>query len=119
MQKVRLLLDANLSPETAIFLRKEGFNVKSLIEEGIGGIEDERVVHIAKKERRIIVTFDLDFGEIYYFAYEKRFGVIVLRLDDQRVENVNMTLGRFLQSRQSKEIQKKLVILRETEVRII
>ena len=119
MQKVRLLLDANLSPETAIFLRKEGFNVKSLIEEAIGSIEDEEVVRIAKKEKRIIVTFDLDFGEIYYFAHEKRFGVIVLRLDDQRVENVNMALWNFLQSWQSKDIRKKLVILRETEVRVV
>ena len=57
MQKVRLLLDANLSPETAIFLRKEGFDVKSLIEEGICGIEDEKVVHIAKKEWKMSIWY--------------------------------------------------------------
>ncbi len=47
MEKIRLLLDANISPETAIFLRSFGFDVRSLIEEELGGIEDTAVAKIA------------------------------------------------------------------------
>lgn len=121
MSKLRLLLDANISPETAIFLRSFGFNVKSLIEEGLGGLEDDAVARIAAKEKRVLITFDLDFGEMYYFAVNKTFGVIVLRLGDQRVETVNKILGQFLEvyGAMLKRKRKRLLILGENEIRFV
>jgi predicted nuclease of predicted toxin-antitoxin system len=101
MPKFRFLLDANLSPETAAYLRDFGFDAKSLIEEDLGFLEDAAVAALVRKERRTLVTFDLDFGEIYYFSSKKKFGVIVLRLDDQRVESVNEILRQFLLGRAS------------------
>ena len=84
------LLDANLSPETREYLsRIHGFDVIDLITERKAGLGDAQVVELAKAEQRVIVTFDLDFGEIYHFAERGRIGVIVLRLDDQAVESVN------------------------------
>lgn len=121
MSKLRLLLDANISPETAVFLRSFGFNVKSLIEEKLGGLEDEVVAQMAVKERRTLITFDLDFGEMYYFAIKRAFSVIVLRLDDQRVEAVNKVLKRFLEMYGAtlKNKRKNLFILGENEVRFV
>ena len=121
MEKLRLLLDANISPETAIVLRSFGFDVKSLIEEGFGGIEDVAVAKIAQREKRILITFDLDFGEMYYFASRKTFGVIVLRLDDQRVEITNVILKRFFKNMTPTLIRRKkrLIILTDVEMRIV
>lgn len=79
----KFLLDANISPETAVFLRSLGIDVKSLTAAGLGGLEDEAVMVLARKERRTLITFDLDFGELYYFSAGKNFGVIILRLEDQ------------------------------------
>ena len=114
------LLDANLSPETAYFLRSYGYMIKSLLEQDLGNIDDQEVANIARQEKCILITFDLDFGEMQYFASNKQFGVIVLRLSDQRVENVNRTLLNFLE-RYSHILRKEwkiLVVLTETEVRI-
>ena len=121
MMKLQFLLDANISPETAIFLRSFGFEVKSLIEAGLGGINDAEVAKIAEREKRVIITFDLDFGEMYFFASKKKFGVIVLRLDDQRVETVNAVLKRFFETGRTvlTRRSRKLIILTETEMRII
>ena len=121
MLRPRLLLDANISPETAIFLRSFGWDVKSLIEEGLGGLEDSAVARIAAKEKRTLITFDLDFGEIYYFSAKKSFSAIVLRLEDQRVEAVNASLERFLAKyvKILRERTKRLVILTETEIRVV
>ena len=82
--------------ETASFLRSHGFTVKSLLVHGLGDLDDQEAANIARHERSILITFDLDFGEMQYFASEKKFGVIVLRLSDQRVETVNMVLLSFL-----------------------
>ena len=84
-------------------------------------IDDAAVARKAAKEKRILITFDLDFGEMYYFSTQKGFSAIVLRLGDQRVEAVNTALERFLKVHKSilRQRKKQLVILTETEARII
>lgn len=114
---MRFLIDANLSPETAVHLRSLGHDVKSLIEEGLGYISDKEVARHAMRERRILVAFDLDFGEFYHFSNKKRIGVIVLRLQDQRIEMINTILEVFLKHLK-RSISNRLVILTETNVRI-
>lgn len=120
MNNLRFLLDANLSPETAEYLRSLHYEVKSLIEDHQGDLPDEAVAEIARKEKLVVITFDLDFGEIYYFSTEKAFHVILLRLNDQRVEAVNQILQRFLVSFGHELLRKlhKLFIIDESSVRI-
>ena len=117
---MKLLLDANLSPETAHYLRSFGFDVRSLIEDHVGDLTDEEVARIAVRTRRVIVTFDLDFGEMYYFATRKKFSAIVLRLNDQRVELVNEIVLTFLQHHHALFAGKRkfLAIVSEQGVRI-
>lgn len=121
MKRIKFLLDANISPETAVFLRSLGFDTKSLIEEGLGGITDAEVVRLAIKEKRTIVTFDLDFGERHFFAMPKSFGGIILRLDDQRPEATNIILEQFLNTYKYIFLkgQNRLAIIKEGEARII
>ena len=116
----KLLLNANLSHETASFLRNLGFNALCLSEEGLGAITDEEVVELAKKESRIIITFDLDFGQLYHFREEGKLGVVILRLKDQTVEVVNAVLKRFFEDFKGKEaqLQKSLVIVEEDRYRL-
>ena len=121
---MKFLLDANLSPETADFLRRLFFDAKSLIEMGLGGLDDEEVIRLAREEGRAVITFDLDFGEIFYFSDPRqRGGAIVLRLEDQRVENVNAVLEAFLDRWKSKKnlktLGRKLIILEQDRFRII
>jgi predicted nuclease of predicted toxin-antitoxin system len=121
---MRFLLDANISPETAAFLRRQfSFDVLSLLETGQAGLTDFELVNLARKEERIIVTLDLDFGELYHEQSCSAFGVIILRLRDQRIEQVNKVLQKFFQSKLSKELFQKhshaLALLTETAVRII
>ncbi len=122
---MKFLVDADLSPETAAFLRRLSFDAKSLIEMRLGGLEDGEVIQLARKEQRAVITFDLDFGEIFYFSEQKQRGsVIVLRLEDQRIENVNAVLEAFLRRWKDKRtikaaIERKLVILEQDRFRIV
>lgn len=96
MSMLKLLLDANISPETAKYIRKKGYSVRSILEENSGNITDEDIILIAKKENRLIVTFDYDFAEIRYFKEWGSVGIIYLRTKIQTVEHVNSILGTFL-----------------------
>ena len=92
----KFLLDANLSPKTAKYLRNLGYDAISVSEKGMGTLTDLEIVEFAKKSKRVIITFDLDFGEIYHFRESSKIGIIVLRLENQTPENVNLVLERLL-----------------------
>lgn len=82
---------------------------------------DREIVELAKREGEIIITHDLDFGQIYYFAEEGgEVGILVLRLRQQTVESVNEVLKRFLLSSAltEQQIRQSLVVLSETTYRV-
>ena len=114
---MKFLLDANLSPETADFLRRLSFDAISLVEMHLGGLNDAAVIRLAERQGRILITFDKDFGEIAYFSVLKRAGVIILRIADQRIETVNTLLNSFLKKCVAEDaavnLRGKLIILQE------
>ncbi len=57
----RLLLDENIGLWVYQELKRRGYHVQSVIEEARGA-SDEEIVRIAKKEEKVIVTQDKDFG---------------------------------------------------------
>jgi predicted nuclease of predicted toxin-antitoxin system len=118
---IRLLLDENLSPETATFLRSAyDADVSPLVSRPEAGADDDVVAELARKEKRVVVTFDLDFGEMCHFGAKGALGVIVLRLRDQTVESVNRVLGLFFdQPPDDIDLEHSLVVLRENSVRIV
>jgi predicted nuclease of predicted toxin-antitoxin system len=77
---MRFLLDMNLPPAVAEWLRSEGHNVVHIREIGLAHLPDREVFARAAEERRIVVTFDLDFGEIAGLAGATGATVVLLRL---------------------------------------
>lgn len=118
---LKFLLDANLSSTTADHVRGLGFEVISITEERLGHLFDEDVVRKAKKEGRIIITFDLDFGEIYHEREHGKIGIIVLRLNNQTPENVNYVLGQFLHKNvgRLKQNTRSLIVIKENGIRFV
>jgi predicted nuclease of predicted toxin-antitoxin system len=64
----------------------------------------------AIEQERMIITLDLDFGEIFHFYQRKRTGVIILRVQPT-IENVNAVLERFLSSVDIENHEKSLIIV--------
>jgi predicted nuclease of predicted toxin-antitoxin system len=114
------LLDANLSPETAEFLRNVyGFDVVDLQSLRLGSLGDEQVIELATEQNRII-TQDLDFGARFHHAAAASFGPIVLRLSDQTVGSVNRRLDRFFRHEASDTaLEQSLVVLTDERTRIV
>ena len=110
--KPKFLIDQNIGFKTINFLRGLGFDVKSLADVSLRGKEDIEIIQTAQRAGRIVITFDKDFGEIYYFSSNSDISVIILYLDDQTSENVNTVLKTF-ESVDFEHIKNKLVILCE------
>jgi len=118
---IKFLLDANLSPQTADFLRNLGFNTKSITEDKLGHLGDEEVIKLAKRQKRVVITFDLDLGEIYHAKERGKVGIVVIRTKNQTVENVNKILDNFLKIYKEKLSKNptSLVVIKKPKVRFV
>ncbi|TSC85379.1 MAG: hypothetical protein G01um101416_886 [Microgenomates group bacterium Gr01-1014_16] len=115
----KFLLDANLSPETAEYLRTLGFDTKSVQERGLGNLNDEEVAEMAKREGRVLVTFDRDFSQSWYLAMGGKLAVVWLRLKEQRVEYVNLVLGKRLKKLQDEDFSETLIVINERGYKVV
>jgi predicted nuclease of predicted toxin-antitoxin system len=77
---MRFLLDMNLPPAMADLLRAEGHDAIHALDAGYGDLSDRELFKRAADDDRIVVTFDLDFGEIGGVADQSPSGVVLLRL---------------------------------------
>jgi predicted nuclease of predicted toxin-antitoxin system len=77
---MRFLLDMNLPPALAEWLQSKGHDAVHIREIGLGHLPDREVFARAAEEGRIVVTFDLDFGEIAGLARATGATVLLLRL---------------------------------------
>lgn len=74
-----LLVDENISERVVLALRAEGHDVKWIREAG-RGTPDEQILEQAQDAKRIVLTFDKDFGTlIFQQGRQAASGVILLR----------------------------------------
>ncbi|MBI5621122.1 DUF5615 family PIN-like protein [Candidatus Gottesmanbacteria bacterium] len=74
----KFLIDENLSPKLAGFLRSLGYTASAVREVELAGSSDEEIVAWAKDHAHIVITRDLGFG--YTFAVKDlAFGLVLLR----------------------------------------
>jgi len=117
--EIKFLANENISPKIVQFLISLGFDAKRITEYR-KGLKDKEVIEIALKEKRVILTFDLDFGEVFYRSVRGKCGVWVLRIKPQTVESAEILLSKFIKSETFKKIDhnRTLVILGKTKIRV-
>lgn len=114
---MRLLIDENISPGITAHLKAHEYDIKS-ISECCKGYADEKVAEMAIAEKRIIITYDLDFGELY-----RNLGAssIILRLRTKKPAIVIKYLTNFLHRVKIQKISLKgrLAVITEGKARLI
>jgi len=93
---VRFLADMGGAQPIVEWLRAEGHDTVHLREEGLQRLPDGAVFDKAGGEGRILLTFDLDFGEIVALSGERVVSVILFRLHNTRTPHVRERLQKVL-----------------------
>jgi len=96
---VRFLADAGISPRTVEFLRELGHEAIHVRTVGLQTAEDRALVQRAIADHAVILTFDLDFGDILALGVLARPSVVIFRLSDERADSVNHHLAAILAER--------------------
>jgi predicted nuclease of predicted toxin-antitoxin system len=81
---MRFLVDQCVDVAVNHWLRAAGFDTVHLREQDLQRLPDGGVFDKAHAERRVIVTLDLDFGEIVSLSHGASVSVVVFRVHDTR-----------------------------------
>jgi predicted nuclease of predicted toxin-antitoxin system len=112
---MRFLVDECTGPAVAHWLEKQGHDVFSVYDQA-RGIDDDRVIEIARFEERILITNDRGFGEKVFRERRLHHGVVFLRLANERSTNKIRVLNRFL-NQYGEKIAGRFIVVTETRVR--
>ena len=115
---MRFLADMGVSTRIADWLRDEGYDTVHVREIGMERAEDASIFALARAENRVIVTFDLDFGEIASHALEGSPGLVVFRLRNTRVSHVLDRLQASLPRVRAALDERCIVVIEDSRYRV-
>ena len=112
---MRFLVDECTGPAVARWLRQQHHEVFSVYEQA-RGMRDEAIIQKACDEGWILITNDKGFGEKVYRERHPHRGVVLLRLEDERVNAKIAIIQRLLQE-YADQIADRYVVVTDTRVR--
>jgi len=115
---MRFLADMGVAMRSVEWLREQGHDATHLREENLQRMSDADVFRKAATEGRILLTFDLDFGEIVALSSEKNASVVLFRLHNTRTPHVIERLKSALQETSQSLESGAIVVVEERRLRV-
>ncbi|MFH1456568.1 MAG: DUF5615 family PIN-like protein [Patescibacteria group bacterium] len=116
---LKIFADECINKDIILVLRQNDFDVKTVKDAKLIGASDDEIFNFIKKSKRILVTFDRGFGDIFRFDISKSSGVIVVLNAKMKKDEVANTILGFTKFIANKNLKGKLVIVGKNKVRII
>jgi predicted nuclease of predicted toxin-antitoxin system len=95
---MRFLADMGVAMRVVEWLRDQGYDARHLREEELQRLPDDQIFRKAVAENRVVLTLDLDFGEIVAFSGQQNVSVVLFRLQNTRTPHVIDRLHVVLQA---------------------
>lgn len=115
---MNFVADAGISPRTVEFLREQGHDVVHVRDIGMQRAKDSEILELARSQDRIVLTFDLDFGDLLALGLSDKPSTIIFRLDDETAESVNTNLLTVLAQTESDLRDGALILVQEFRYRV-
>ncbi len=115
---MQFLADMGVAQRIVEWLRDQGHDAVHLRDEGLQRMPNGEIFEKAISEGRIVLTFDLDFGEIIALSGGRRTGVVPFRLRNTRTPHVVDRLQRVLKESARALEQGAIVVVEESRHRI-
>jgi predicted nuclease of predicted toxin-antitoxin system len=115
---LKFLADMGVAGRVVEWLRANGHDAVQLREQGLERLPDSDIFKKAAEEQRIILTFDLDFGEIMALSSTRPICVIIFRLRNSRTPHVIARRQKVLDTSIADLVAGAVVVVEETRHRV-
>ena len=113
---MKILCDENIDQALVNWLRGEGVDCL-WIRELAPSITDSQVLDLAEADQRIVITFDLDFGELVFRERRKVAGILLLRFPGANSATV-VSLFEVVWQEVKDLVTGKFVVATPTKIRV-
>jgi predicted nuclease of predicted toxin-antitoxin system len=107
-----------ISPNTTGFLQDLGHDAIHLHEQGLDRLEDSAILTKAQTESRVLLTHDLDFGELIAASGAQLPSIVIFRLRNMRPESVNSYLRAIIDYHDEALDQGAIISVTEGQTRV-
>ena len=115
---MRFLADMGVAHGVVEWLREGGHDAVHLLDQGLERLPDRAVLAKADAEDRILLTFDLDFGEIVALSGQRSVSVVLFRLSNARQGRVIDRLRSVIAEVRGPLSEGAIVTAEETRLRV-
>jgi predicted nuclease of predicted toxin-antitoxin system len=115
---MRILADMGVDIRVVQWLRQHGHDAKHLRDEGLHRMPNGEIFSKAISENRVIITFDLDFGEIAALSRGQKASVILFRLHNTRTPHLINRLATVLAESTDALEKGAVVVVEESRHRV-
>ena len=115
---MQFLADMGVSQRAVDWLRSAGHDAVHLRDEGLQTLPNGEIFQKAWREQRIVLTFDLDFGEILAGSEGKIVSVVLFRLRNTRADFVIQRLSAVLADSSADLLQGAIIVVEDGRHRV-
>lgn len=115
---MKIKLDENLSRHLKESLQLEGYNVETVIDEGLQGTPDLEIGEIVKQEERMLFTLDVEFADLRKYPPGSHPGIILFRPRTMGPLIVNRFVMEFVRNNDLRQLTRCVVIVIPERVRV-
>ena len=115
---MKFLADMGISDTTVNALKSHGHDAVHLSDQGLIRLPDDQILEKAKREDRVVLTVDLDFGDLLAITRAHLPSVIIFRLQNQTPASLTPRLFQTLAQCQEELENGAIITVDETRWRI-
>ena len=116
---LKLFIDECINWDVIFALRQSGFDALTVKDAKLTGSDDETIFKFACDNKRILLTYDRGFGDIFRFNISKSSGVIIVLTGRMKKDEVvNIVLSFMSTVDKQTDLRGKLVIIGKSKIRI-
>ena len=115
---MRFPADMGISPKTVDFLNALQHDATHVHDQELDSAPDSVILKKAREERRILLTHDLDFGELLAASGTVSPSVIIFRLRNMHPNRVNTSLDSIINKHAALLEQGVIVSVDEGQIRV-
>jgi len=116
---LKLFVDECINWDIVFALRQNGFDALTVKDARLTGSDDETIFKFACENKRILLTYDRGFGDIFRFNISESDGIVIILTGRMKKDDIiNIVLSFMSIVNKQIDLRGKLVIIGKSKIRI-